>query len=115
MIRNISKNDVVVGEHEVCDNPFSRARGLMFRRKLEDKGLVFVLGKECVASIHMLFVFFSIDIIWLDKEKKVVDMREHVMPFTPHVRPSSRSCHFIELPAGTIKKKRIEKKDKIEW
>ena len=78
-----------------CNNFFSRLRGLMFSRK---KNLVFVLDKESRinATIHMFFVFFSIDVYWLDKNKNIVDYRKNIKPFTIAI-PKKKAKYIVEL------------------
>jgi hypothetical protein len=49
---------------------------LTFRRVLaENDGLLFVGGRESRvdASIHMLFVWFDIGVVWMDSAARVVD------------------------------------------
>ena len=100
-------------EKELADTGFKKARGLMLRRKL-DKALVFLLGRETKigAAIHSYFVLFSFDIIWLDGQKKVVDMRT-VGPFRLIEMPKEKAKYFIELPKGSIKKSGVKLGQKI--
>jgi uncharacterized membrane protein (UPF0127 family) len=59
-----------------CDSFFSRLRGLMFRHDLASgEGLLLVQPREnrVDASIHMLFVFMDLAVIWIDSDGKVVD------------------------------------------
>jgi len=67
----------------------------MFSRK---KNLVFVLDKESRinATIHMFFVFFSIDVYWLDKNKNIVDYRKNIKPFTIAI-PKKKAKYIVEL------------------
>lgn len=59
-------------EVELADNFLKRLRGLMFRRRLEEgNGLLLA---PC-NSVHMLFMRFAIDVIYLDENfciKKIV-------------------------------------------
>ncbi len=75
-------------------------RGLMF--SLPWKSAVLVAIKESVAktSIHMFFVFYPLDIIWLDTHKQVVEVRRKVYPFTPNVTPRCAARYVVEVPAG---------------
>ena len=66
-------------EVQECNSWFSIFRGLMFSRR---KNLLFIFDKERKVGIHMLFVFFSIDVYWLDKDFRVIDLRKKVKPFT---------------------------------
>lgn len=63
---------------KICKSWFSKFRGLMFSKK---KNLLFVFNKEKIIAIHMLFVFFPITVIYLDKNKKET-ARVKAYPFT---------------------------------
>ena len=39
------------------------------------------------ASVHMLFVFFPLDLVFLDKNKRVVDKKEGFRPFSLNYTP----------------------------
>ena len=43
----------------------------------KQKNIVMIFNKEDFHSIHMFFVFFPIDVLWLDSDKKVVDLKEN--------------------------------------
>ena len=40
-----------------------------------------ILPKERNISLHMFFVFYPIDVIVLNKDKKVVEIKENFKPF----------------------------------
>jgi len=100
-------------DEEWADNSLKKARGLMFRKKL-DKALIFALNGETRvgAAIHSLFVFFPFDIIWLDKEKKIVGMKT-VGPWRLFESPKEKAKYFIELPAGSIERTKVKIGDRI--
>ncbi len=75
----------------------------MFSRKLKDKECLIL---ENASDIHMLFVFQSIDVVWLDKNKKVIDIKENVKPFTSLIRPKIKAYYVIEL---SLKKAKLFK------
>lgn len=59
-----------------CNSFLSRLAGFTFRRRLEPgEGLVLVEKKESrvTTAIHMLFVFVSLGVIWVNKDGEVVD------------------------------------------
>ncbi|MFC4321745.1 DUF192 domain-containing protein [Litchfieldia salsa] len=77
---------------------FSRLKGLMFRiNPLNQEGL-WILPCN---SIHMCFMFFPIDVIFLDKEYKVVKLVRGLKPWRI-VSPVSGAHSVLELPVGTI-------------
>ena len=70
----------------------------MFRASLpEDEVYLFIEGRESVVqtAIHMFFVFFAIGVIWLDREKRVVD-KVVARPFRPYYAPSSPAQYYVE-------------------
>lgn len=73
----------------------------MFRTSAEP-ALIFPYQAAQRISIHMLFVFTPIDIIFLDKKKRVVELAANIMPFTFYTS-HKKATTFIELPPGTIK------------
>ena len=59
-----------------CDSFACRLRGLMFRHALDpDHGLLLVEGRDSRvdASIHMLFVYMDLGVIWINSDHRVVD------------------------------------------
>lgn len=62
----------------------------------------------------MVFVFFPIDILFLDKNKKVIEMKKNFRPFSFYT-PEKKARYILELPEGTIKKTRTEIGDKIRF
>ncbi len=65
-------------EIEIAESFFSRLRGLMGRSRLE-KGRGLLLA-PC-NSIHMLFMRFAIDVIYLDKEYCIKKIARNVSPW----------------------------------
>ncbi|MFA5745497.1 MAG: DUF192 domain-containing protein [archaeon] len=100
MIKNITKNKIIIKDHKIADTIFSRGLGLMFSRKSDfNYGLIFDLERETRigASIHMYFVFFPINIVFLDAQKRIVDIKLGLKPFKT-ITPKSKCRYVIELP-----------------
>lgn len=116
MLFNKTKKTKIIDGVKIAGSFFKRLRGLMFAGgKGFDFALVFPLERESrlEASIHMLFVFFPIDVLWLDKNKRVVDKREALKPFVLSAVPKKAAKYIVELPAG--KAKAVKTGDKLEW
>jgi uncharacterized membrane protein (UPF0127 family) len=61
-----------------CSSFLCRLRGLTFRRSLpEGEGLLLVQGDDSRldASIHMLFVWMDLAVVWINSAGEVVDVR----------------------------------------
>jgi uncharacterized protein len=91
-------DDAPLATHvEVADSFPARARGLMFRRSLpEGHALVFEFGRPVTRSLHMLFVPFPIDALWLVDGR--VTRVAQLDPWTGLAR--GRADTIVELPAG---------------
>ncbi|MBI1276957.1 MAG: DUF192 domain-containing protein [Anaerolineaceae bacterium] len=99
-------NKVVLKRVKLCDNFWTRFRGLQLVRYLpDDEGLLFVTGSENRANttIHMFFMFFSIGVVWLDASGKVVD-KCFAKPWRPAYAPKSPAQYFIEAKPGILDK-----------
>jgi uncharacterized membrane protein (UPF0127 family) len=94
---NERTGQVVADRVELASSFIARFRGLMLRSRLEPgQGL---LIRPC-SSIHMLFMRFSLDVVVLDRENKVLKVVRSVRPWIGVVR-SRRAAAIVELPAGT--------------
>jgi uncharacterized membrane protein (UPF0127 family) len=84
-------------EVEFADGLLSQGRGLMFRRSIpDDYALVFRFGRAANRGLHMVFVPFDIDALWLvDGE---VTARERLPAWRGVGR--GRANTVLELPAG---------------
>ncbi len=78
---------------------FSNGFGLMFKKNLRDKeGIILkTIEGRLSSSIHMLFVFQTIDVIWLDKNYKIVDIKKNIKPFTLFIMPKKKAKYILEL------------------
>lgn len=83
-------------EVDHCESVLKKFRGLMFRRKPKNDGLLFSFRREGVVGIHMFFVFFPIDIVYVNSKKKIVEIKKKVKPFTPYIRGPAAQ-YIIEL------------------
>ncbi len=113
MTRNID----IVKDVKVCKGP-SALRGLMLKRPLEnDQGVLLVVPRSGTyeSSIHTFFVFFNIDVIWLDKNFLVVDIAKKIRPFTPLKKSKVPAKYVLELFAGTISEKGVKPGDQLEF
>jgi len=110
MIRNRTKNIVIAERAEIAATFFSRLRGLLGREILRE-GEALVI--EPCNSIHTIGMKFSIDALFLDRESRVVGLRQDVRPnrFTRVFRKAKR---VVELPVSTIENSRTSIGDRID-
>lgn len=109
-IFNKTKGLAVSGEAARADTFSSRLFGLIPRRSLgQEEGL----WLEPCAMIHMCFMRFPIDAVFLDGELKVLRVLRclGVWRFSPWVRGARG---VLELPAGRAEG-RVEEGDRLEF
>ena len=90
MIRNKTRNKIISTGERYCRTALSQARGLMFRLR---QNLVMEFPTERRVSLHMLFVFFPIDVLLLNEKKEIVEIRRNFRPFT--FWPSQRKGKYV--------------------
>ena len=103
MISNKTKGFIIAEKHYNCRSVFSKSHGLMFSRP---KVLVFYFSKPARVSLHMWFVFFPIDVLFLDEHNTVVEVKKNFKPFSFYI-PSKKVVTLIEAPAGKIRDTRV--------
>ena len=111
LIKNISKNKIIANNAVLCKDDFSKIMGLMFTTEQKNV-LVFKFKKEKNIALHMFFVFYPIDVLFLSKSKVVVDKKENFKSFTLY-KSKKKAMYAIEMPNGFIKKTGIG--DEIEF
>ena len=80
----------------VADSFFTRLAGLMFRQKLPPAtGLLLV---PC-NSVHMCFMRFAIDVVYIDKEYTIIKVVKNLKPWLG-VSMCCRAWATLEMTAG---------------
>ena len=88
----------------VADSIVGRLVGLLGKRSLQPDSGVWIVPSNAVHTIGMLFSF---DLVLIDKDFKVVGLRELVRPFTV-TWPNHRAESVLELPAHSIFRSRTQ-------
>ncbi len=97
-ITNSTRGSELAAEARRANTFLSRLVGLLGRSSLSPgEGL---LIQPC-SSVHTAFMRFTIDVVYIDKEGRVVKTAPDMRPFRIGgvFKPS---CSVIELPEGTI-------------
>lgn len=98
-------------EVEVADTPRARTTGLSEHKSLgENEGMWFEFESNGQYRFHMKDMDFSIDIIWLDENKEVVDITADISPQTfPDTFTAKKPFRYVlEVNAGFAEVKGIE-------
>lgn len=106
-IVNQTKNTTLSQKAILASTLFKRLKGLLGRRDL-NPGEALIL-KPC-NSIHTLFMHFPIDVLFVDRNSRVIDAIPNLKPFRL-TYIYLKAVYAIELPAGTLKSSFTQKGD----
>jgi uncharacterized membrane protein (UPF0127 family) len=91
----------------------------MFRKGIAfSEGMLFIFEEEARHAFWMKNMKFSIDIIWLSKDKRVVDIASNVLPCVqdcPRLVPKQDAKYVLETAAGFCAKYNIRPGDQLCW
>lgn len=96
---------------QVAKTPDAWEKGLSGTHSLRDnEAMLFIYDRDDKWSIWMKDMNYPLDIVWLDKDKKVVYIVKNAPPESypfESFTPKQESRYVVELPAGTVAKKAI--------
>ena len=89
-------NKVLINQADICSSWWSKAKGLIGSNP---RTLVFTFNKEKKVRLHMIGVGFPIDVIFLNKQKEIVEVKKNLKPFQFYtaIYPAK---YVIESPKG---------------
>ena len=100
--------ETVVERCAIADNPWTRMRGLLGRKTLlEGEGILL----RPASSVHMFFMRFAIDVVWLDRDLRVLDVRPNLQPWRMAGRRGARAA--LELAAGECERVGLRAGDRL--
>lgn len=121
-LSNISHTSVVdVGGNsfsvQVADDASERRLGLSGQDALEnDEGMLFIFNEPDRYGFWMKDMNFSIDIIWIDENLRVVQIEEEVSPSTYPERfiPNIEALYVLEIYTGQSEAQGIKLGDQVK-
>ena len=93
----------------IADTFFTRFAGLMFRNKLPAATGLFLAPCN---SVHMCFMRFAIDVIYLDKDLKMIKVVQNLKPWIS-VSMCRKAWAVVEMTAGEAERCGCETGEKI--
>jgi uncharacterized membrane protein (UPF0127 family) len=94
-IRRAVDGAVICERCEIPESALGRMRGLLGRDGLEPGGGMLI---DAAPSVHMFFMRFAIDVVFLDRDRKVVKVVEGLRPWG--IAAARGAAAALELPAG---------------
>ena len=105
---------------ELAKTPVEQARGLMFREHLDEgNGMLFVYENEAVRTFWMKNTYIPLDIIWLDSDRKVIQIKRNAQPCDSNTCPTIgskvKSRYVLEFNGGIAEKIELKTGDVFEF
>jgi hypothetical protein len=108
-VTNVTRGTVLATRLEAAHTGAKRRKGLLGRDGLAAGEGLWIAPCE---SVHTFFMRFPIDLVYLDREKKIKKARSAVGPWRMSACLSAHS--ILELPAGKIRETQSERGDTLE-
>jgi uncharacterized membrane protein (UPF0127 family) len=109
-ILNRTRQVVLAHRVEIADHGATRRKGLLGRDSLPAGEGLWIVPCE---SVHTFGMRFPIDLVYLDRNKKVKKIRSGVPPWRLSACLSAHSV--IELASGTVQRTQTRTGDKLEF
>jgi uncharacterized membrane protein (UPF0127 family) len=101
---------VVCDTCHLADRPHTRLRGIMgWKGMRRGEGMLI----RPTFSIHTMFVRFPIDVVFLDKEMRIVSIAHDLKPW--RFAGSRKAKSVLELAAGECRRLGLERGDRLGW
>jgi uncharacterized membrane protein (UPF0127 family) len=107
-VRNQTRNTVLGEAVEVADTSEKRRVGLLKHARLDPGTGLWIVPCE---SVHTFFMKFPIDLVYLDRKRKVRKVRHAVPAWRLSACLTAHS--ILELPAGTAEKSGTQPGDEL--
>ena len=109
-ISNLTRQTVLAENAQLASDSAARNKGLLGRASLPPGEGLWIVPCE---SVHTFFMKFPIDLVYIDRNKKVKKARSNVPPWRLSACLSAHS--IVELPAGTILRTQTVSGDTLEF
>lgn len=109
-VLNQNRSTVLAETADIADTSEKRRRGLLKHSSLEPGDGLWIAPCEAVHSFGMKF---AIDVLYLDKKKKVKKIRANMVPRRMSACLTAHSV--LELPSGTAEATGTQRGDQLEF
>lgn len=108
MIFKLEKKTACINDHcfnlEIARTLEEKKKGLSFRDNLDQNaGMLFIYQKEGIYSFWMKDMSFPLDIIWIDKDQKIVHIERNVQPCQEtcqKLKSKEKAIYVLEINSG---------------
>jgi uncharacterized protein len=110
LVRNETRNRILAESVDVADSSAKRQKGLLGRDSLPTGQGLWIVPCE---SVHTFGMRFPIDVLYLDRKKRVRKTRQTMVPWRVSMCLLAHSV--LELPAGVIEQTGTKRGDQLDF
>jgi len=102
---------------EIAADSQSRSRGLMYRKSMGDReGMLFIFEQPQIVSMWMRNTYIPLDMIFIDADKKIVDIATDTEPLSERQIVGKMPALFvIEVNAGFAERYGLREGQRVSW
>ena len=110
LVRNRTRESVVADDADIADTSAARRKGLLGRSAFYGRQGLWIV--PC-GAIHTFFMSFTIDVLYLDRKKRV---KKVITGLSPWRLSGCLIAHSVlELPAGAISRSGTQRGDQLDF
>lgn len=109
-MRNLTRGVMLADAADLADTSEKRRTGLLKHTGLAPGEGLWIVPCE---SVHCFFMKFTIDVLYVTRDKKVRAMRHQMKPW--RISACLPAHSVLELPAGTLEQTGTQKGDQLEF
>ncbi len=102
---------------EIADDDYQTQTGLMYRNSMENnQGMLFIFPREEFHSFYMKNTRIPLDIIFIDKDKTIINIHKNAKPFDESSLPSTAPAQYVlEINGGLSDEWNLSTGDRIDF
>ncbi|GAB1855786.1 hypothetical protein MHTCC0001_06200 [Flavobacteriaceae bacterium MHTCC 0001] len=102
---------------EIADTDFDIQTGLMYRNSMKsNRGMLFIFEDERERFFYMKNTKISLDIIYINSNKKIVSFQKNATPFDETSLPSGKPAKYVlEINGGLVDELGLKVGDSINF
>jgi len=102
---------------EIADDEYRTQTGLMYRKSMkDDQAMLFIFEDEIPRAFYMKNTQFAIDIIFINSDRKVVNIQKNAQPLDLTPLPSEGPAQYVlEVNAGLSDTWTLGTGDSVAW
>ena len=108
-VTNRTRNSALATRLTLADTPQTRDKGLLGRDGLAPGEGLWIIPCQ---AIHMFFMRFSIDLIYIDRQKRVRKVKSNIAPW--RISTCFTAHSVLELPVGIVRETGTRRGDLLE-